>query len=89
VKYHVLILFLFLLLGGCASSQNEELVCNFVDGALNKNNKSDSGFFNSVFSGVVNILTSDANSNCVNRDKSICINGDGSIKEKCTNQKSG
>jgi hypothetical protein len=79
IKIYSAIVLLFTLIS-CTSISNEEMACNFVDGAVNSE---DSGVFNTIFNGTINSLFSDSESDCVNREQSACIDSEGDIKDEC------
>lgn len=87
---------LILAISGCSSRSAEEVACNFVTGATeNEYNKEGSGsesFFNSVFSGLFNMvfqgahrgISPDTYDTCVKKDIATCIDSNGDIKKECT-----
>ncbi|MDN3651211.1 hypothetical protein QWY77_00235 [Thalassotalea ponticola] len=75
-----LLIVISFVLTSCSSVSNEEVACNFTDGAVNSK---DSGVFNALLNGTVRALFTDSESNCVKRDLASCIDSEGEIKKEC------
>ncbi|KGJ86771.1 hypothetical protein [Colwellia psychrerythraea] len=71
-----------LFLSACSSNNFEQHSCNAVEGA-----EGSSDALTAVIFGGLNAISQDPEYDCVKKDKNMCINSDGKIKDKCITKK--
>jgi hypothetical protein len=68
-----------LFLSACSSNNIEQHSCNAVEGA-----EGSSDALTAVILGGINVITQDPEYDCVKRDKNMCTDSDGNIKDQCS-----
>ncbi len=74
--------FISLFLSACSSNNFEQHSCNVVEGA-----EGSSDALTAVILGGLNAVTQDPEYDCVKKDKNICIDSEGKIKNNCVIKK--
>jgi len=67
-----------LFLSTCSSNSIEQGSCNAAEGA-----KGSSDAITAIILGGLNAATQDPEYDCVRKDKNMCMDSEGKIKEKC------
>jgi thioredoxin-related protein len=73
---------LFLFLSACSSNNFEQSSCNALEGAIGSSDP-----ISAAVKGAVNAISKAPEYDCVKRDKNMCIDSEGKVKDKCISKK--